>query len=167
VLNGSPPTLVVDLHRKGFFRREFVCHSPLPQARDYTFGFSGSKGIVHKGGRPWLETDGHGFLRIDDERYEAGQSRFWRQVEWLRRGTRGFRFVWGDWQRAPAARFDGVLVTVDGSPHERYLVRQRDTGLLYTVTQVNVQALDGRGNLDRMMALLAFFWVRREVERNT
>ena len=141
------------------WRFRLAFESPLPQARAYDWTYRNDDMRVTKNGLPFIATDGRRELRLADHVYRAGRVKFLSEMAWLRSGGEGFTFEWGMWCAEWKGDFDGVRIAVEGQPHERYLVRTHAppwrVGLR---THVSIEALEGRANVDRMAALLAYFW---------
>ena len=163
-MNTDPHTpLVAELLPRTIFRCSLVCQSPIHGADAYRFVYRKQVMGVYKHGVPIATTDGCKYLQFGDLRYTWQGRRFFNPMREFAAGDEAFHLVWGDCEREPSDRFDGIRVSVQGHPDEVYMVTSNNSlmGFLRR-PHVTVHATRGKVNLDRMMVLLAYFWMHEE-----
>ena len=165
-MNIDPHTpLVAELQPRSFFNRALVCRAPIHGADAYRFVYKKFVMTVYKHGAPIATTDGCKYLQLGDLRY-AWPGRFYTPLREFVAADEAFYLVWGLHEREQANRFDGIRISVKGHPDEVYMVSTNESWFGCR-PHVIVHATCGKVHLDRMMALLAYFWAREEDYRRS
>ena len=159
----SHTPLIAELRPRSFFNRSLVCQSPLHGVEAYRFVYKKQVMTVYRHDLPIASTDGRHFLQFGDLMYRWAPGRFLRPGTELASDDEAFHFTWGEWARDPAASFNGVRVSVQGQPDEVYTLASNRSWIGFARRpHVTVQAICGKMHLDRMMALLGYFWAYEE-----